>query len=1714
MGGGKQALAALGLVAGLVGAVVGLRFVEARGEARPTPALIQAQGSTDAPLDGPYRLMGCSATVVEQQVALRLSFSQPVDAGRGELDRLLRVVDLGDAAGRPGQEQGAQAAKPPPGAASAPLPSGKLVQGHWVLEDDARHVHFTNVQPQRRYRVELLEGLKSVDGEALPGSVPCELATNALPPAFFFASRGIVLPAGQNGGLPIVTVAVPEVDVQFLRVSPDKLPRFLERLAGGRSQSTEEDEEGEYYGDGWGTSRLQGRTDAWQLDRWKAYAEPVHLARYPTGAHDGQRKTSFLPVEQIRELQDSGAYIAVMSRPGRFAEGYEVAHFYVSDIGLQLQRQGSALSAFATSLKSGKALTGVRVELLDAHGRVRAAQESDGDGHARFAAVPKDAVLALARRGQEITPLRLREAGLDLSEFDIQGFPSRNVRLFAYAGRDLYRPGESFTVSVLLRDADGGLLQNQPIQATLKQPDGKTVTQETWLADPQSKVGAGYLQHLVALSADAATGTWTLELRHDPASKEPTTAWRFQVEEFLPERMKLQLTAPDTLGAGDAFEVTVQGDYLYGAPAAGNALIVQAASERQREALPRQWPGFYFGDVADDGKRSRAQVADTQLSDAGQARVTLPKPEQAASPMRVTGSFSLLESGGRPVVRSIERTLWPAAAMVGLRPLFDRDVAQEGGKAAFELIRVNARGEAQPLAGLKLRLLREDRQYHWRFDEHRGWQSGFVETEALQHEQTVNAAATRTALAFPVSWGRYLLEVRDPQTGLAARYRFYAGWGAQEAERIGNRPDRVKLAWVEGAPFKAGQTAKLRLEPPHDGEALVTVQSGAKLLWVQRLSVKAAGETLSIPVGEGADWARHDLYATVTAFRPGSQGDRVTPARAVGLLHLPLDRKERALRLNLQAPAKSEPEKRVAVKLKMEGAKAGDWVTLSAVDVGILNITRYASPDPLDFFFGKQRFGAEWLDMYGRLIEKMDGELARMRWGGDAAKRDTQSLPQKVKLVDLFSGPVAFNAQGEATVLLNLPDFNGQLRLMAVAGSGARYAKAEAEMTVAAPLVAELSTPRFIAPGDSAQVALDLTNLSGTAQSVTVSLNGEAPLRVGGKAQTAKLADQQRQILRWPLDTVGPYGLAKLTLSVQSSAGLKLKRESWLQVQPPYAAERDGRRMRVMPGESLKLEAAWAQRFHPASSQVSLVVSDAPPLNIKALVQGLLDYPYGCLEQTTSGAYPYLFVDEAAAQAWGLKPVSLAERQQRVSGALGRIAGMQLSNGGYTLWGNGTQYESYLAAYVLGFLQDAKAAGFAVPEALHQRSVQWMQGELAQAPNRFPTLPRSVNASGPTPNFEWRDYELMRDSHRRFAELAHIGYQLAREQKAPLSTLRYLHDSVRERARSPLPLVHLALALKLMGDERRAMEALNDAMQRPYGILPKERRGWWTGWWWDEWLGDYGSPVRDLAMSYALLHRHEVKHERREQLLMDAADRLGNRRWASTQERVALVQAARAAGGLKRDGPWSATLKVAELTQSLESRTSELRGFPASRLAQGVQLSNTGSQPLFVEVETSGFPTQAPAFRDEVIELQRDWLETDGSAYNGRALKVGEMLMVRLKARARTPIKDGLIVDAVPAGLEIENLNLSQGAADRMVAGGQQLQDAAMDPRVKHREFRDDRYVAAAELGPDWVSIYYLLRVVSPGRFTVPAPMAEDMYRPELRGVGRSGGVVEVAGSR
>jgi hypothetical protein len=1648
-----------------------------------------------------FQLVDAADRSLDGAPALALTFSMPLDAGKG-YDKYIQVFEMptpidatqANQASQDEQEEDPYlpAAK---GAAykvstkpeDTETKGGKPVSGAWVVGENPRLLFFPHIKPQTRYVVHVQPGLPARGNGKLASEARYSVLSAPVSPAYYFASNGMVLPAKQNGGLPVVTVNVPEVDIQFLRVKSDHLPRFLDRVinraktAQPAEAGNDETVEGEG-DDDWRRSSLRGAVYVDQLDDLRKLTDSVFAGRFLTEQRQNRRGVTYIPVEGITELKEPGIYVAVMSQPGRFRYEFQTTYFYVSDLGLHVRLFDKSADAFVSSLVDGKAIKGVEISWIDSQGKILARTETDGDGHALFADKPKDAKVVLARKDKQVSMIALKEPALDLSEYDVIGAPYKPVRLFAYSGRNLYRPGESFDMSVLARDADGRPVPAQPIQAVLKRPDGKSQFTATWRPDERF---AGYFVRKLELPADAPTGFWTLELRSDPADKVPGTVYRFGVEEFLPERMKLDLnTQQAALAPEQQFTISLRGTYLYGALAAGNRLLGVAHFERNKNPLAKQYPGFEFGDVAEEEAKTRKELEEQALDadGTGQLDVDLSPAAKRRSPFTVRATISLLESGGRPVVRSIERVLWPAPVLVGVRPLFTGEYARENSPVDFEVIRVGQDGAIKPAAAMPVRLFREDRNYYWRFEDQRGWHSGFTESDELVETSTVTVhAGARAKLRLPVRYGRYRLEILDPETGQQTAYRFYAGWSARSDETQGVRPDRVALKLDKPA-YRDGDTARLTITPPHQGEALVTVE-GDRTLWVKRLAV--SGETATVDIPLHRDWKRHDLYVSVIVLRPGNEGDRVTPARALGIVHLPLERAERKLNVTLEAPPKVLPETTVKVKVRVPEAKGQKaFVTLSAVDTGILNITRFASPDPHGYFFGKLRYGADQHDIYGRLIEKMQGQKGKLKFGGDNTPKPTRSLPKKVKLVDLFSGPVALNEQGEAEIPLVLPDFNGALRLMAVVAGADRYGFKDADMTVAAPLVAELAASRFLSFGDSAVVALDLHNLSGAGQQLKVAVSGGDGLQMKQGDQSVTLKDQEKCTLRFPVEARPIPGLHTISVKVNGQQ-IKLERQFPLMVQAPTPQQQFTRRFSIKPGETLELKDAELSGLHRGSALAHLVLSDKAPIDVRSAIQGLLTYPYGCTEQTTSTAYPHVFVDEEAARRFGLKPYTREQRIDMLDKAVARLSAMQAPNGGFSLWGNVSEYEYWLSAYVTSFLQDAREQGFGVPDAMYRKATDFLLRGLQDGVSRMPATAANTGANDHAGIAVWTDNRAA--DNGRFNVLAYGAYVLARENRAPLATLRQLHES-RTRAHSGLPLIQLGIALKLMGDQVRSDTAIAEGL----------RKGRNSGWW-----ADYGSPLRDAAMSSALLERHQIKAEGRDNLVAVIAAEMEKSpyHYFSTQEKLALFLVGRSYAG-DSGSQWTASIDAGSRQDALTSKATHFREVSAGDLTNGMKVINTHKATLYAELSLSGNPIKLPPAKSDPIELTRTMHAPDGSPIGGRALKVGETVWMRITARSKTPIGTGMVVDRIPAGLEIENTNIVQGEqmASVNIADVNPAQ-AMSDPRIKHVEFRDDRFVAAVRLDSQTLTLFYRARVVTPGKFIVPPLYAEDMYRPDIYGL-------------
>nr|WP_183166124.1 alpha-2-macroglobulin [Azomonas macrocytogenes] len=1531
------------------------------------------------------------------------------------------------------------------------------VDGAWELSDNLLELRLRYLQPKRKLVLTVDPGLRALTGSTLPREHIAQLETRDLQPSVGFASRGSLLPTRLAEGLPVLALNVGKVDVDFFRIKTASLPAFLTR---------------------W---QRRGMLGSWESQEILPMAELVYSGRFDLAARPNIQETLLLPLSGLEPLKQPGVYVAVMRQAGTYDYQQPATLFTLSDIGLSAHRSREQIDVFTQALAGGQAQAGVTLTLLDAEGHSLAEGQSDNRGHARLPNSPK-ASLLLARQGGQTSLLRLDGAALDLAEFDIGGAIAQPLQFFIFGPRDLYRPGETVLLNALLRDADGRALKAQPVSVEVRRPDNQTSRSFVWQPDAD-----GLYQYRLPLGSEAPTGRWQL-LMNLGGGKPPL--YEFSVEDFLPERLALELKgSAEPLVPADPLSVAVNGRYLYGAPASGNLVSGQLYVRPLREAVAAL-PGYQFGSVTEADLKQSITLDDLTLDERGHGQIELESRwRDARSPLQLTVQASLQESGGRPVTRRLEQPVWPAQRLPGIRALFDGEQIDADSQAEFELLIADAQGHRLAADAVKVRLIRERRDYYWQFSEGDGWSSQYNEKFLTLAEETLNLAQDGSAkLGFPVEWGPYRVEVEDPQTGLVSSLRFWAGYRWQDNTEGGAvRPDQVKLALDKPA-YAEGETARITVTPPAAGNGYLLLESAAGPLWWQPIEVPVQGKTFELPIDK--TWARHDLYVSALVVRPGERQAQITPKRAVGLLHLPLAREQRKLALTLAAPTQMRPSQPLKVRVKARNADGSlpqqVHVLVSAVDTGILNITDYRTPDPFQGFFGRKAYAADQFDVYGQLIEAGQGRLASLTFGGDDAELSKGGKPPltKVTLVAQQSQPLSLDANGEGEVALQIPDFNGELRLMAQAWTDERYGSAEAKTVVAAPLVAELAAPRFLAGGDETTLALDLTNLTEQLQTLTAQLAVTGQLALpNGSGQSVTLKAGERQTLRIPVRALGGYGQGQINLRV---SGVQLPGETlpdlerqWtLGVRPAWPARREHVRAVLPPGADWTLAPSVLATFDPASREAFVNLSSRPPLNLAEHIQALEAYPYGCLEQITSGLYPALYADAATLARLGLKGESDSVRQQKIETGIERLLGMQRYNGGFGLWSADSPEEFWLTAYVTDFLLRARERGFSVPEtALKKASERLLR--YMQEPNLIET--------GYSQN----------DKHDRFAVQAYAGYVLARSQQAPLGALRTLFER-RADAASGLPLVHLAIALQRMGDAPRAREALQAGLQQTRTT--------------NQWLHDYGSPLRDQALIYALLQEHDLDAGARETRLFGLADLLAARRWLSTQERNALFLAGRRLLDMAEPA-WQAELVQGAQTRPLAGERSLNLTLDSAALGSSLTIRNLDVTPLYQQVTVAGYPDRPLPVSSDNLKIHREFLGTNGTPLALDEVRSGQLIVVHLAVTAKERIPDALVVDLLPAGLELENQNLAQSSAS--------LKDASpgfagwlremQDGRIKHQEFRDDRYVAAVDLnGYGTTHLLYLARAVTPGHYVVPQPQVESMYRPDLQAVGEPGGALTV----
>lgn len=1514
---------------------------------------------------------------------------------------------------------------------SAPVSAGKVrphlrlsPAGEITLSSRGKMLSISGkLQPGTSYTLSLSQGVQADDGAVLDKEFTQTVPIPDLPPSVDFAANGMFLPRQGQGLLGLELINTDSVELLVSRVFPNNLGTLFQD---------------------YGYSIFDGGYAADSVPYH--LGSEIHRQTYQVSTAPNTVTTRTVAMSDLIPDQRPGLYKLGLSLPGDYRGS--VRWVLRTDIGLVVKQDDLGFVIWANSIESLAALPKVRVELRSDKNQILGRAETNDQGLARIPLQGFDYELGSpamiqATRGDDFSFIFLDRFSIDTTGLDVSGMTisQAGLQAYVYGQRDIYRPGETLEAAVLVRDERLGTPRPMPLILEQTDPQGRILR----------TINLELIDGMAAFSLDipdwSLTGAYGLSVT---TAGQVIGSYVYQVEEFIPDRINVAISdVPDLAGPGQQIPFAVSSRYLFGPPAAGLPVTVKSRLLAKGFA-PKGFEAYAFGVSGLTFEPLSLLTTDGVLDANGTQSFILDLPDDLRPPLALEAEITarVREQGGRGVT-ALERV------PVHVHPFYPgikRPISLEfssGQAAEFEFVTVSPRGDAVPHPELTATLLRDEWQTVVRRTE-----TGF-RYESVRNPVEVSTATVQAGNAHgrfsvvPPDYGSYRVRLSDPSSGAAGEVEFYCGgwgyspWAVQNPARLDLIPDKNG--------YRAGDIASVQIRSPFPGKALVAVE-GREVEYLDVIELEGNTGQIRIPIKESWQPNRH---LTVTLVRPGQSIAPASPGRAFGAIPLFVDSLSNKMTLDVDAPSEVRPETDLTVTVQ---ARPGAKVTVAVVDEGIMQLAGGKNPDPFGHFYAKRALEVTSFDNFALLFPHLSVGIPLA--GGDEALAGmfmrTEGI-RRVRPVTFWSGVLTADDMGRLTYTVPLPDFQGALRIVAVASRDKSFGAATAMTRVRAPLVLTPTLPRFLAMNDEVLIPLTLRNDTPTAGSFTLSADVEGPARFGPLPEQIDVPAGTEATVHLPLTCGAAEGRVSLRFTATGNGETITVREevdqrSFLPVQRTV-------RSGLLKEQTGILDEALSDSLMPETVHRTVRLSTLPVMQFAGHLENLLGYPHGCAEQTVSRAFPLIHFATLAKE---LAPGRFTRTGPAglVQTAIRRLQTMQTPGGGFGYWPGSPDPDPWVSAYALHFLLEAQAAGHHTPAAMLQTGLAYLRSLEAPRPG----------SQGP-----------------QIEQSAYALYVLALGGRPDLGGQDFVRTTFAP-VMNGLTRTLLAGAYFLTGHSDQGFELL-----RPEPTFDDQRRD--SG-------GNLGSGLRDRALTLLILLAASEDDPRLADLTTRISQDLSRDTWYSTQETsLAFMALGKYLAGHQDDRPFTGTLTWPEGEEFLaEGKTFVL---PAIPTLGAISLSRTpADRNVFYSVLTSGTPT-AESHRpySQGLEIEQVLLTRDGQPLDPDQIRQGDLLILKTRVRSTSGAVDNVVVQSLlPAGLEVENPRLS--TTEKL----QWMDDT--DMMDGHQDLRDDRVLVFTDLrGTGWKVRYSLLRAVTPGRFHLPPAQVEAMYNPNLRAMGELGSI-------
>ncbi|MGA9117744.1 MAG: alpha-2-macroglobulin [Bacteroidota bacterium] len=1510
-----------------------------------------------------------------------------------------------------------------------------------------------NFQPGTTVRMTIAPGLQSYIGGKTQNAYEADVFIGSLAPSFRFASEsGVYMLLGGEKKLEIVTVNLPKLLVKVSQIFQNNLVYFIQngRYYDYDYSYNDEDEE----------NSSSQRKYRYYVGN---YGRQLSVDTISLGGTENHEVSTSLGLDKYMHTGYKGFYLVEIADP---KQPWRTTSKLVSisDLGIIVKRNPGGAMVFVTNLESTQPVAGATVSLLSTNNQVVASAKSDGDGAVRFAdlqAKEKDFPLQIAtvELDNDFNFLTFDDYRVETSRFDVGG-KRENQSVYdalVYGDRNLYRPGETVVVSGIIRNLTEPLPAAMPVHLKILSPRGSVVREQQF---PLNNDGS--FETTFPTQSSSLTGEYHFEL--STGNGIYLASYKASVEDFMPDRLRVNLSpSKERAPAGSTIRYEISAHNFFGPAAAGRTWQFEGSFD-PIPFVSKAFPAFRFSDDAVKTTALQPVMADGKTDQNGGASfsITIPSDLSTRGMMRLRGRVAVFDESGRPVYQGAQTLLDPRAYYVGVQYSGPYYVAP----ATQQKLRVVAVDPAdRVIKGFRAHI--EVIRYEWhsvlrQHGNDKAFRYVSERREIPERNEVVTLGDGPLDFSYSVSRsGEYVIRVSKEGDAGYNEFSFYSySWGSTDVTSFQVDPEaRVDIV-LDKENYEPGEKAHVLFQTPFPGKLLVTVERNGVLSY-RYLDVVSNAASMDLPIEEKF---LPNVYVSAVLFRKITELD-IPLLAGHGFAPVMVEKKSNRLDVTIKASASIRPRTQQTVTVVIPGEK-NVALTLAAVDEGILQLKNYKTPDPYGYFYARKALETDTYDFFKNLLPEPKKQMSST--GGSDAELGKHVNPlsvQRVKPVAIWSGIKHTNSSGEVQVTLDIPDFNGEIRLMAVAYKGDRFGSAQQPMTVADPVVITPALPRFLSPGDSLSMAITAFNTTAQPAALKFALKVSGGLTVSAAPPSIMVGPNKEGYTLAGLRAGFRLGKATVTVSTSTPEG-EIESTTDLPVRPSSPLVTETITGTIEAGGTVQHQIPDA--YYPDNRSAYVTISPFPVANFAGRLKELVGYPYGCLEQIVSKAFPQLYLRDIASI---MAPSALANGSPMyfVNEAIGILGTLQTPDGSFVYWPGGSYSNPWATVYATHFLVEARKAGYAVPDAV-----------MKPALSAVASIARSRKTED---YYSWSQGKTV---VRRIADKSAVYalYVLA----SSAVPERALMDFYRgDKALLTLDTRSmLAAAYALAGDRRAYLELMP-------GKFVTEDAARTTG-------GDFDSPVRANAIILNMLLETDLNNVNIPQYMDYLSRRYKEDHWFSTQDDaftlLAFGKAARMAAATKIAGSVSAGGKVFAYKGGSQR-------FTVNPFGGSVTIATQGEGRAYYSIVTEGIRTDGKInLEDRNLQVRREFLDRAGNPVSISSVKQNDLIIVRIRLLSSVDLLENIAIsDLLPAGFEIENPRLTTMTSYTFV------KDASAP---EYMDIRDDRINIFTSFHPGGAKqqlFYYALRAVSPGRFAYAPIVAEAMYNGEYHSVSGGGSV-------